>query len=79
MDEEVKNLLKENLEISKKNLKILEEINRARKIGFILKTVYWTVIILVGIAAYYYVQPYFASLNQFLEILRNLPNFKFGM
>jgi hypothetical protein len=35
MDEEIKNLLKENLEVSKKSLEILRKIDRDRKISLL--------------------------------------------
>jgi predicted nucleic acid-binding Zn ribbon protein len=53
MDEEIRNLLKENLEVSKKSLEILEKAERARKIGSFLKIIYWGVLILIIFLAYY--------------------------
>jgi hypothetical protein len=79
MDEEIRNLLKENLEVSKKSLEILEKAERARKIGLFLKIIYWGVLILIIFLAYYFAQPYFATLRQILEVLKNLQNFKLGM
>jgi hypothetical protein len=79
MDEEIKNLLKENLEVSKKSLEILRKIDRDRKISFFLKIVYWLAIILIIYYSYQFLQPYFDSLKQSLELLKNLQNFKPGM
>jgi len=77
MDEEIRNLLKENLEVSKESLKILKKINRARKISFFFKILYWLVIILVIYYGYQFFQSYFSSLKQSLELLKNLPQIKF--
>ena len=79
MDEEIKNLLKENLEVSKKSLEILRKIDRDRKINFFFKIIYWLVIILIIYYSYQLLQPYFVSLKQSLEFLKNLQNFKLGM
>jgi hypothetical protein len=79
MDEEIKNLLKENLEVSKKSLEILRKIDRDRKISFFFKIIYWLVIILIIYYSYQLLQPYFAFLKQSLEFLKNLQNFKPGM
>jgi predicted nucleic acid-binding Zn ribbon protein len=77
MDEEIKNLLKENLEVSKKSLEILKKINRERKIKFFFKIIYWLIIILLIYYGYQSLQPYFASLKQSLEFLKNLQKLKF--
>jgi hypothetical protein len=79
MDEEIKNLLKENLEVSKKSLEILKKIDRNRKINFFFKIIYWLVIVLAIYYGYQSFQPYFASFKQSLELLKNLQNFKPGM
>jgi hypothetical protein len=79
MDEEIKNLLKENLEVSKKSLEILRKIDRDRKISFFFKIIYWLAIILIIYYSYQLLQPYFAFLKQSLEFLKNLQNFKPGM
>jgi CHASE3 domain sensor protein len=77
MDEEIKNLLKENLEVSKKSLEILRKIDRDRKISFFFKIIYWLVIILIIYYSYQLLQPYFASLKQSFEFLKNLQQLKF--
>jgi predicted nucleic acid-binding Zn ribbon protein len=79
MDEEIKNLLKENFEVSKKSLEILRKIDRDRKIRFFFKIIFWLVIILIIYYSYQLLQPYFTFLKQSLEFLKNLQNFKPGM
>jgi hypothetical protein len=73
MDEEIKNLLKENLEVSKKSLEILKKINRARQIALFFKLLYWILIILAIYYGYQFIQAYIDSIRQSLEILKNLP------
>jgi hypothetical protein len=77
MDEEIKNLLKENLEVSKKSLEILKKIDRGRKISFFFKIIYWAIIVLLVYYGYQSLQPYFASLKQSLEFLKNLQQLRF--
>ena len=72
MDEEIKNLLKENLEVSKKSLEILKKFDRDRKIMFFLKIIFWLFIILIIYYIYKFLQPYFVSLKQTFEFLKNL-------
>ena len=62
MDEELKSLLKENLEISRENLKILKKMNRARIFGSVFWAIKWIVIIGLSYGAYVYIEPYFKSL-----------------
>jgi hypothetical protein len=59
---EIKTLLKKNLEISKESYKILKKVHRSQKIGRVLKTVYWLIIIGGLFGAYYYLQPVISSL-----------------
>lgn len=58
MDEEIKKLLEENLEISRQSLKILKGIRRANRIAAAFKILYWLVIIGALAGAYYFLQPY---------------------
>ncbi len=71
-DEELKHLLRENLEVSQESLKILKKINRDRVIGNVYNFLKWSIIIGVSIGLYYYIQPYMdkaqALLQQFNEI-----------
>ena len=71
MDEEIRNLLKENLEISKKSLEILRKIDRERKIRLFFKIIFWLAIIFVIYYSYQFLQSYFVYLKQTFEILKN--------
>ena len=68
-DEELKVLLRENIEVSKENLKILKKINRARIFGNIFSALKWTLIIGISLGAYYYIEPFF---SKYLETIKDL-------
>ena len=58
MDEELKKILKENIEISRESLKILKGIRRSSRMAAVFKTFYWLVILASIAGSYYYFQPY---------------------
>lgn len=57
-EEEIKTLLRENIEINKKALGILQKMNRARIIGNILWALKWMLIVGFSFGAYLYVKPF---------------------
>jgi hypothetical protein len=62
MDQETKQLLEENLKLSKENNVMLSSLIRAKKLNTVYKVVYWSLIIFVTIGSYYFIQPYIESL-----------------
>ena len=68
-DEELKVLLRENIEVSKESLKILKKINRGRIWGNVFSVLKWTLIIGLSFGAYYYIEPF---LSQYVDMLRGL-------
>ena len=68
-DEELKVLLRENIETSKESLKILKKINRGRIFGNVFSVLKWTLIIGLSFGAYYYIEPF---LSQYVDMLRGL-------
>ena len=64
MDEELKELLEENLEVSKENNEILSKIWSDVKWKRITKFIYWLIIIGLALGAYYYVQPIIEGFSQ---------------
>ncbi len=56
--EEHNQLLQENLELTRKNSKKIKRIHAYMRRTFVAKLMYWLVIILVTVGAFYYVQPY---------------------
>ncbi len=57
-EEEIKNLLKEDVEISRESLKILKSIRRANRLSMAFKIVYWLIILGIVAGVYYFVEPY---------------------
>ncbi len=63
MEEETKRLLKENLELSRENNKILRKIRRSAIVGNIMRLFYWAFIIGVPVFLYFqFLEPYLAQL-----------------
>mgnify|MGYP001810129142 CR=1 FL=1 len=62
MDQEVKNLLEENLKISKENNELLLKIRNVQRWAQITRYLYWFVIIAVSFGAFYFIQPYLENL-----------------
>lgn len=66
-------LLRENLELSKKNAKRIKQIHAYMRRTFVAKVIYWLVIIAVTAGAVYFVRPYVesavSSYNNFSETL----------
>ncbi len=58
MDEELKALMKRDVEISEESLKILRSMRRAQRIGTIFTAIKWVFIIAVTVGSYYIVQPF---------------------
>ena len=63
MDPDEKKLLKETLELSKENNKILKKLRTAMQVSRLFKAVYWTIIIGSMLGAYYYFQPFIDSIK----------------
>ncbi|MBU2633064.1 hypothetical protein KJ751_00970 [Patescibacteria group bacterium] len=55
---EIKKLLKRNLEISEESSNIIKKIHGAQRTGRILKILKWFLVIALALGAYYYVQPF---------------------
>ena len=71
--DELKKLLRQNLEISRESFRILKKIHRARKIALVFRALYWTAVILLVLGAYYYIQPYVDSFtNIFGDIKKDI-------
>ncbi|ETB63663.1 TPA: hypothetical protein DIC38_03300 [Candidatus Nomurabacteria bacterium] len=59
MDQEIKNLLEENLRLSKENNELLIKVRNFQRWSQISKALYWLVIIGVALGAFYFIKPYF--------------------
>ena len=62
MDPEVRQLLEENLKISKENNELLLKVRSVQRWAQITRILYWVVIIGVSFGAFYYIQPYLGNL-----------------
>ena len=62
MDQEIKKLLEENLELAKENNELLKKVRNTQKLAQIYRIVYWVVIIGASYGAYYFVQPYIGGI-----------------
>jgi hypothetical protein len=59
---ELQKILEETRELARENNVMLHSIQRRAKIALAFKAFYWIVIILVGIGAIYYIEPYIDQL-----------------
>jgi hypothetical protein len=62
MDAETKKLLQENIEISKENNQLLKKMVRNQRWTNVYRVVYWSIIILSSVGAYYFIQPFLGNL-----------------
>ena len=85
MDPNVKNLLEENLKISKENNGLLLKLYKIQRWAQITRILYWVLIVLISIGAFYFIQPYLGNLlnvytggvsgiNNVGDITKNLKN-----
>jgi hypothetical protein len=58
VDDELKKLLEENLELSKENNHLLKSVRGSQKRAAMMRTLYWILILGMTFGAYYYIQPY---------------------
>ncbi len=79
MDAEDKKMLADTFKLATENNKILWKMRRSQRIASFMRIVYWTLIIGIGIASFYFVQPYIDTaqnvINQSQTNLKNLQNF----
>ncbi len=62
MDQSLEKLLKENLELSQENNKILRKMQRAARWGRFFKLLFWLAIIGTTAGTYYYLQPFLGGM-----------------
>lgn len=58
MEPDLRGNLKELLELTRENNKLLHKAHNRARWGIIIKSIYWIVIIGFTIGAFYYIQPY---------------------
>ena len=64
MDQEDKNIIRENLEVAQENQKMLKKIRRSMFLGNVTRIFYWIIIIGASLGAYYFLQPYIDSARE---------------
>jgi hypothetical protein len=63
MDEEIKELIREDIKISKENNKLLKKIRNYFRWSSVMRAIYWIFIIGTALGTYYLIQPYVDSLR----------------
>ena len=77
MEPESKKLLEQTYKLAEENNTMLKKIRHAQKIASFVRSVYWVIVIGLGIGAFYFVQPYFESLTSFFQDTSDsISNFK---
>ncbi len=62
MDIEVKQLLEENLRLSKENNELLLKVYNIQKWGQIIRISYYVILVLVALGALYFIKPFVSDL-----------------
>lgn len=62
MDPETKQLLVQNIELSKENNEMLHRLVRAQKITNVYRIVYWGIIILSALGVFYFMQSFLGNI-----------------
>ncbi len=70
MDQEVKTLLEETKKLVEDNNKILHSIQKRERLSFLVRILYWLVIIGIGVGAFYYVKPYMEQLMKVYQSIK---------
>ncbi len=85
-DSEIKDLLEENLKLSKENNRMLNKLRSAQRFSSAMRAIYWLILIGISVGAFYYIQPYFdqvkslyseagTNYNQLKDLKDKFPNF----
>ena len=69
MEQDLKNLIEDNLELSKQNHKMLKKLLSYRRLEALYSIVKWVIVIGFALYSFYYLQPY---LEQLLEVYENV-------
>jgi len=65
MDPEIKSLLEENINLSKNNNELLVKLHRVQKLTLVSRIIYWVLLILIALGAFYFIKPFFNSISEF--------------
>jgi len=74
--EQIKKLLKRNLEVSEESFKILKKMHKAQVWGRIMRISKWVLILSLAFGTYYYIQPYmenfWGTVNEIVHSISSL-------
>ncbi len=59
-------MLERTLKLSEENNKIIRRVRRTQNVASLMRTLYWVVIIAIGVASYYFVSPYIEEAQNFV-------------
>lgn len=77
MEPESKKLLEETYKLVEENNTMLKKIRHAQRIASFIRSIYWVIVIGLGIGAFYFVQPYFDKFTHFFQNTSDsISNFK---
>ena len=71
MTPEEKSLLERTLKLADENNAILRGLRRSNRVSTVMRVIYWGIIILLSVGAYYYIQPYVNVLTGFMGSTTN--------
>ena len=77
MDDDLRGLLEENLELARENNAILRKMQRSARMAQIVRVIYWVFLIGSIIGAYYYLEPFIRVItDSYDQIEQSLDNIK---
>ncbi len=84
MDPELKNMLKETLELTRSNNELLLKLRKTQKWAMYYRVGYWIVILGISFGAYYAIEPYLGSIFNYYgqvsgatsDISKSIPDLK---
>lgn len=66
MDPESKKLLEDTFKLTKENNEMLHKVRNVQKRAFLFNSLYWILIIAIGVGALYFIQPFIDKAQVFL-------------
>ena len=78
MDSEDKKIIKETLELTRENNRLLKKMRRRQFWGTLTSVLYWIIVLGVSFGAYYFLQPYLEKMKElflgFQEMSESIPS-----
>ncbi len=67
MDPQSKELLEKTFALTEENNKMLKKIRSSQKWTSFVRSIYWVIVIGLGVGAFYFIQPYFEKTQNFFQ------------